>query len=132
MANRTADVAVILEREYGHLQDQNIHNEHFFLILGTKLLGKRDDIIATLGGIGVWDTLGEKRPTTIVYSTTKRSKSPFETERQREERLNKEIRTLLDEAKYVDRNDPSINVSCVDPNDPSIIVSRASYYYIHV
>ena len=127
MANRTADVAVILEREYGHLQDQNIHIEHFFLILGTKLLGKRDDIIATLGGTRVWDTLGKKGPQ-LLFSTTKRSKSPFETEeRQREERLNKEIRTRLAEPKS-DPNNPSIIVSCVDPNDPSIIVSRACKY----
>ncbi len=126
MGNRTADVATILEGEYGHLQDQNLHIEYFFLILGTKLVGKRDEIIATLGGTRVWDTLGKKGPQ-LLFSTTKRSKSPFETERQREERLNKEIRTQLAEPKSDPKN-PSTIVICVDPNDPSIIVSRACKY----
>ncbi len=110
-------IGEILEEEYG-LQDQNLHIEYFFLVLGTKLLGKRDEIIATLGGIDAWDTLGEKGPQ-LLFSTSKSPKSPFETERQREERLNKEIRMPL-LAKYTDPNDPS--------NLPCIIVSRACKY----
>ncbi len=89
------EINFVLEREYGHLQDQNLHIEYFFLILGTKLLGKRDEIIATLGGINAWDTLGKKGPQ-LLFSTSKRPKiSLFETERQREERLSLLIRMPL-------------------------------------
>ena len=119
MAIRTPNkvIGAKLEEEYG-LQDQNLHIEYFFLILGTKLFGKRDEIIATLGGNTAWDTLGEKGPQ-LLFSTSKSPKSPFETERQREERLNKEIRMPL-LAEYADPNDPS--------NLPCIIVSRACKY----
>ena len=116
MENRTGTVGAILEREYGHLSDQNVHIEYFFLILGTKLLGKRDEIIATLGGISAWDTLGKKGPQ-LLFSTGKCPKiSLFETERQREERLNLLFRMPL-LVKYADPNNP-----------PHIIVSRACEY----
>ncbi len=62
MENRTAKVGAILEGEYGHLQDQSLHIEHFYLLLGTTLLDKRDEIIAKLGSTHVWDTLGENGP----------------------------------------------------------------------
>ncbi len=119
MTNRTAKVGAILEGESSIVQDQNLHIGHFYLLLGTKLLGKHDEIIAALGGTNQWETLAPKWPQ-LLFSTTCPKISPFETERQREERLNQAIRMLL--PPYADSSDPS--------NPPHFIVSRACEYKI--
>ncbi len=69
-----------------------------------------------MGGTAAWDTLGKKGPQ-LLFSTGKYLKiSTFETERQREERLNLLIRVPL-LAKYADPH-----------NQPHIIVSRVCEY----
>ncbi len=110
-------VGKILESEYGGSHPQDLHIEYFFLLLGTELVGKKDKIFTELNK--KWDA-GEEEWPELFFSTCKFLKiDQYETERQREERLNEIIRKPL-LAKFADPKDPS--------NPPHIIVSRACKY----
>ncbi len=115
----TDEVAAILEEDYGETHSQDLHIEHFFLLLGNEIVDRRGEIITELNKVGDWRILEKEWPE-LLFSKEKFPKiSPFETERQREERLNQIIRMPL----FVSDN-PS--------NSPRIIVSRACKYSTEV
>ncbi len=116
----TDEVAAILEEDYGETHSQDLHIEHFFLLLGNEIVDRRDDIITALNKVGDWRILEKEWPE-LLFSKEKFPKisSPFETERQREESLNQIIRMPL-----FGSDNPS--------NSPRIIVSRACKYSTEV
>ncbi len=113
MADETAKFGDKLDNEYGEPHPQDLHIDYFFLILGSEIIDKLNEIIDTLKTLGDWVNFKEE------WHGILRSKfpkiSPNETERQREERLNQIQKQLL--ARYADPNNPS-----------QIIVSRACRY----
>ncbi len=113
MADETAEFGDKLGNEYGEPHPQDLHIDYFFLILGSEIIGKRNEIIATLKTLGDWVNFKEEWPGILRSKFPKIP--PNETERQREERLNQIRKQLL--ARYADPNNPS-----------QIIVSRACSY----
>ncbi len=118
MADNTAEVGKTLEIKYGGSHPQDLHIEYFFLLLGSKIRQrKKKDIIDALNkvdGIHVWGNIGAEWSELWLSECPKIS--PLETERQREERLNHDIRIRL-LAEFTDPKNP-----------PRIIISRACKY----
>lgn len=104
-----------LDKEYGGSQPQDLHIERFCLILGNNTVERRKEVIAKLQVIGEWNNLESEWPGFIVGKFPKQS--PSETEREREERLNREIRMQL---LIMLANDPN--------NPPEITIGRVCKY----
>ncbi len=116
----TAKIGKILESEYGEPHPQDLHIEYFFLLLGTEILDRQDDIIAELRRLDLWKNLKTEWPE-LMFSKFPKT-SPNETERHREERLNHIRIQLL--ALLANPDDLS--------KTPRIIVGRACKYYKEV
>ncbi len=119
--SETAIVEKILEREYGEPHRQDLHIEYFFVLLGKEIVGRRVEILTALNkleGKHAWGNLEAKWPELLFTEEKIVKNSPMETERQREDRINKFIRQLL--------------VPYADPNNPLIIISRACKYNTEV
>ncbi len=79
VADDTAIVGKTLEREYGGSHPQNVHIEHFFLLLGTEIVEKTHKIFTELDK--KWDAVEEEWPE-LFFSTCKFLKiDQYETER---------------------------------------------------
>ena len=109
----------LLEQRYGGDKPQDLHIDLFYLILGYETVGRVAEVYAKLQqtpGIQVLGTLqGNEWPEFLVVEFPKRS--PCETERQREERLNDTVRKPLLTALAQEPNNP-----------PCIIISRVCKY----
>ncbi len=110
-----------LDKEYGEGKPQDLYIDIFYLILGSELVKKREQIIAELRtNMNVWQILDTKWPeylAGIVYRSHEQ-----ESEREREERLNKDIRIPLLKKFYPQTHPPR----------SAIIISRVCKYTDYV
>lgn len=93
--DENANLGVKLEAEYGEGKSQDLHIDYFYFILGEEIVDKRMEIIFKLKDLKteLLDNLESEWPEFVIGKFAKINE--LESERDREERLNQQIRIPL-------------------------------------